>query len=200
MKHVYFIKPVGHVGPIKIGCSSFVGQRLKTLTLWSPFALEVLYSEEGEHELERNLHRCFADLHSHSEWFHPGDRLLKAIERLQSGMKIAEAIDLSENRGAIRKPAGPRVEIPERKGYRSYSCKLRHAEEKAEKITKTRRFLPFDVTEIMQLWEGRIGYHRLDAPIRPTDEQFRRLDAVIADPVSHCIRKSEWLKGLKEAA
>lgn len=95
------MKPVGFPGPIKIGCSRMVDERLVQLAAWSPFPLEIIYSEAGEHELERNLHRCFADYHSHLEWFHPGERLIRALELLVAGASIAEAIDLSDVRGSI---------------------------------------------------------------------------------------------------
>lgn len=100
-KRIYFIKPVGMVGPIKIGCSGMVTERLVQIAAWSPFPLEIVYSEPGEHELERRLHRCFADYHSHLEWFHPGERLIAALEKLKAGSRIAEAIDLDDLRGSI---------------------------------------------------------------------------------------------------
>jgi len=101
-KRIYFMKPVGLPGPIKIGCSRMVNERLVQLAAWSPWPLEIIYSEAGEHELERTLHRCFADYHSHLEWFHPGERLTRALERLvASDSSIAEAIDLSDVRGSI---------------------------------------------------------------------------------------------------
>jgi len=105
-KHIYFIKPVGMIGPIKIGYSAFVGGRLLQLAAWSPFPLEVIYSEPGPSHVERALHRCFADYHSHLEWFHPGERLVSAIKQLVAGSTIAEAIDLSDERGSIFMPNG----------------------------------------------------------------------------------------------
>lgn len=100
-KFVYFIRPVGMSGPVKIGCTGFIRERLVQLATWSPLPLEVIYVEEAGHDLERNLHRCFADCHSHHEWFQPNERLLSAIALLQSGKKIADAIDLNDKRGSI---------------------------------------------------------------------------------------------------
>lgn len=37
--HVYFIKPIGMDGPIKIGCSDKPARRLITLAAWSPFGM-----------------------------------------------------------------------------------------------------------------------------------------------------------------
>lgn len=193
-KHIYFIKPVGSVGPIKIGCSKFVGERLEAIALWSPTPLEVIYQEQGGHDLERNLHRCFADLHSHHEWFHPGERLLKAIQKLNAGMKIADAIDLSDERGSILKTAGKgsRPESAEKKGLRSYKCRIRHAVDRAEKITKRRRFAPLDVENIIERWEGFAGFGVPSRPKRPTDAEFARLDEFLSDPVLHCVKYSQW--------
>ena len=79
---VYFVKPVDATGPIKIGVSGRPKERLSKLLDWSPVALEVVWTIPGNHQLERNIHECFADLHSHKEWFHAAPRLLEAIERL----------------------------------------------------------------------------------------------------------------------
>lgn len=100
-KRVYFIKPVGMIGPIKIGCSRMLEDRLTQLMAVSPFPLEIIHSEPGEHVLERQLHRCFADYHSHLEWFHPGPRLLAALGKIKSGLSIPEAVDLNDVRGSI---------------------------------------------------------------------------------------------------
>ncbi|MEN0115402.1 MAG: GIY-YIG nuclease family protein [Agrobacterium cavarae] len=101
MKFIYFIKPKGMLGPIKIGCTRMLNERLSQLSAWSPFPLEVIYSEQGDGSLERQLHRCFADYHSHLEWFHPGARLLAAIEKMKSGATISESVDLTDVRGSI---------------------------------------------------------------------------------------------------
>lgn len=101
--HVYFIKPVGMAGPIKIGCSWHTRERLKTLSTWSPFPLEIIVIIPGSYKLEKNIHACFADLHSHREWFHAGDRLLKAIDLLKQGIPVERAIDLNNRVGKITK-------------------------------------------------------------------------------------------------
>jgi len=98
-KYVYFIKPVGASGPIKIGCSMRPLGRLMEMSTWSPVKLELVYFEIGDHHLELNIQMCFADYHSHMEWFRAGPRLIKALERLRAGVPIAEAIDLTDVRG-----------------------------------------------------------------------------------------------------
>lgn len=100
-KIVYFIRQVGGVGPIKIGCAYDARERLRYLMEWSPVRLEVILTIPGELALEKNLHNCFADAHSHSEWFHPVPRLLNAIADMQDGVPVSEAVDLSDKRGNI---------------------------------------------------------------------------------------------------
>jgi hypothetical protein len=101
-KQIYFIKPVGMPGPVKIGCSDVPTKRLKELSTWSPFPLEIVAVTEGTFELESNVHACFADTHSHREWFHASDRLTAVMARIAKGAKIADVIDLSDKRGNIR--------------------------------------------------------------------------------------------------
>lgn len=97
---VYFMRPVGMAGPIKIGNSWRPERRLRELMLWSPFPLEIIHTVPGDKVLERNLQNCFADCHSHAEWFFPAPRLLSAIAAMQSGVPVHVAVDLSDQRGS----------------------------------------------------------------------------------------------------
>ena len=97
-KFVYFIKPVGMAGPIKIGCSSRPSERAYMMTLFSPVKLEVALKIPWSFDLEKNIHLCFADCHSHGEWFHPIPRLLKAIDDMAMGVPTELAIDLSSKK------------------------------------------------------------------------------------------------------
>lgn len=98
---IYFLRPVGMVGPIKIGSSAAPIGRMRTFMAWSPFPLEIIAATDGDSKLERIVHNCFADAHSHCEWFHPVPRLLKAIEDIKAGMPIEKAIDLNDQRGNV---------------------------------------------------------------------------------------------------
>lgn len=188
VKHIYFMKPIGMIGPIKIGCSGFVGERLVQLSTWSPIPLEVIHSEPGEHTLERKIHRAFADIHSHHEWFHPGPRLLRAIEQLKGGVPLADAIDLNDDRGSIYKHGkGSKACAPIMEGYRSYSCRIRHAEDKAGRTRGGRWYVPVDVELIMNRWLGNNGYGKPKTPKRPTDAEFARMEAVLTAPTDHLI-------------
>lgn len=102
-RYIYFMKPIGMDGPIKIGCSWFLQERLKSLSMWSPIPLEIIITHPGGLKLERNIHECFSDLHSHHEWFRADQRLIAAIDRLKSGQPIEQAINLADRRGSIFK-------------------------------------------------------------------------------------------------
>lgn len=194
--NIYFIRPVGMVGPIKIGCSNSVDDRLEGLAVWSPFKLEVIYTEKGNYALEQKIHQCFADYHSHREWFHPGERLLKAIGRLLSGETIEQAIDLSDVRGSIRNVARkPRRPVPEfQKELRSYQFRKMWAEKKVEKALGQQMWAPEAINRIMFAWEGSWQHKRLDGK-RPTEEQFAQLDEFLANPHKYCLTRDErWPK------
>lgn len=79
-KLVYFLRPVGQLGPIKIGCSKLPALRLETLTTWSPVRLELICSVPGSHKDEHTLHGMFARHHVHGEWFGASKELLALID------------------------------------------------------------------------------------------------------------------------
>lgn len=54
---VYFIRPVGMDGPVKIGGSGVPKNRLNNLMTWSPFPLEVAATDDGGYPLERRIAR-----------------------------------------------------------------------------------------------------------------------------------------------
>lgn len=93
-KLIYFIKPIGMDGPIKIGCSKSPIGRALALSHWSPFPLEVIVEAEGNFKLERHLHFIFRDHLKHSEWFHPCADLMAGIDRVKSGIPVEEAFSV----------------------------------------------------------------------------------------------------------
>lgn len=99
--YVYFMRAAIPNSPIKIGHSWMPEKRLMELTLWSPYPLEIILTIPGDAALERNIHSCFADCHSHSEWFKPSPRLTVAIRAMQRGIPVHEAIDLTDIRGNV---------------------------------------------------------------------------------------------------
>jgi hypothetical protein len=78
---IYFVQPTDG-GLIKIGQTRNSPQkRLAELQIGCPVPLELLGVLPGTIEHERSLHRRFADLRQHNEWFEPGERLLYFIRR-----------------------------------------------------------------------------------------------------------------------
>jgi hypothetical protein len=82
MKYLYFLKPIGMDGPIKIGCAKVPEVRMRTFAVWSPFPLELIGKVPGIGTDERFLHRCFADSHTHFEWFLYTPELARAIAQI----------------------------------------------------------------------------------------------------------------------
>lgn len=98
---MYFLRPIGMQGPIKIGKSQHPRARLASYSNWSPFPLELIVEIPGGLSLEKQIHDCFADAHSHREWFHATPRLLKFIADIAAGMPVAEAVDLTKPVGSV---------------------------------------------------------------------------------------------------
>lgn len=85
MKHVYFMKPVGAKGPVKIGCTDDQKGRVDNLMSKSPFLLEIVASFPGNHIAEARLHRRFIASNTHSEWFLWTPELQTVIDAVLSG-------------------------------------------------------------------------------------------------------------------
>src|SRR6266404_2823885 len=90
-KLVYFLKPAGLDGPIKIGFSSGPIGRTLALSAWSPWPLELIGAVKGTSADENFLHQCFADCHSHREWFHPVPALREMISLIVASGSIEPA-------------------------------------------------------------------------------------------------------------
>lgn len=82
---VYFLRPVGADGPVKIGTSAAPWHRLATYANWSPIPLEIAAEIEGGVTLERRFHAKFRHLHSHHEWFRASPDLTATIAALRAG-------------------------------------------------------------------------------------------------------------------
>jgi hypothetical protein len=101
-RRVYFIRQVGAIGPIKIGCSKLPEGRLHSLMAWSPVDLEIVAIIPGDYDLEWNIHDCFALAHIRGEWFRPMPDLVTAVEKIAAGVPVHEAIDLNNRHGSLR--------------------------------------------------------------------------------------------------
>lgn len=181
---VYFIRPIGMAGPIKIGHSAEPRARILTLSTWSPFPLEIITTIPGGRDLECNVHDCFANLHSHREWFHAGKDLLLFIEKLKEGVPVEQAVDLSQRRGSIK--AKMRSVKPDDALCSRYNLRISAACRKAERrLDNVNIVSPPDwVNAIMFPWSG---IHQFASKVRgpkPSDQDIAELERFLADPVT----------------
>lgn len=84
MKRVYFIKPVGMDGPIKIGCSEQVEKRLSHLTR-KRRPLEIAATIPGDYFVERQFHTLFREDHIGKEWFFWTAEMGEVIAAINAG-------------------------------------------------------------------------------------------------------------------
>lgn len=77
--YVYFIRPQGMDGPVKIGFSKRPSDRLHSLSGASPLKLELAAVGAGCPSTEKMLHNRFADQRSHGEWFDCSDDIAELI-------------------------------------------------------------------------------------------------------------------------
>ena len=89
---VYFIKPVGGRGPIKIGVSQTPQTRLVTMNACSPVQLELITTIEGGETLERRFHAAFADQHIRNEWFSWSEELACVIALIKADLFDVECL------------------------------------------------------------------------------------------------------------
>lgn len=85
LRHVYFIRQVGVIGPVKIGASIYPRVRLEGLQVWSPVRLEIAAAIKGDFNLERRFHNAFLASHSHGEWFHATPDIEDTILQINAG-------------------------------------------------------------------------------------------------------------------
>lgn len=181
--HVYFIRPVGMDGPIKIGCSQKPLQRLKALSPWSPFPLELIGSVRGDFGDEVELHKRFSDLHTHREWFMSSPLLRHAIERILGGESISDVCRDIAPKKSIRNQNKP-IRTPDRDLFLQYGRKIKRAIEKRSNKEGS-YYTPSDIKTIMHRWRcDRVNGH---LPITPSPEEFARLDEYIADPMATAV-------------
>jgi hypothetical protein len=88
---VYFVKPVGMAGPIKIGFTASTKTRIQQMMSWSPFRLELMAFTPGTMDDEQELHQIFSDHRNHGEWFNPHPDLLDYIHRVIPEQMAMEA-------------------------------------------------------------------------------------------------------------
>jgi hypothetical protein len=80
--NVYFIQQ-GNGGPVKIGLTTNIENRLKELQQGNPNKLYVLHTTTGGQNLERHLHKMFSNHRIKNEWFTLADEILELIEKFK---------------------------------------------------------------------------------------------------------------------
>lgn len=181
MSHLYFIKPIGMDGPIKIGFSSSPPNRLEGLASWSPWPLEIIGTLPGTMKDEFFLHSCFVELHSHHEWFRSSQQLRDAIDRCIADQNISHArATLMPKPKLFRR----RIVSEDTRRRMSYHHRIRHALNAlaSEGVWYTS---PRDIEIIIEKWSG---YHRQPRVV-PSNEQFARLEEFIANPLATAVRR-----------
>lgn len=183
---VYFIKPKGRKGPIKIGCSNVPTERLLALSTWSPYPLEIIGTVPGGFPDESYLHSCFAEHHSHREWFRPNAQLVAAIEVVLSAGSVDALRSSFSPTGSIR-PARRREWSPSKKRLRSYESRVRWASKRLRAKDENGAWSePDSITEIFYKWSGGRRWNGKAyvtvAPIEPTAEDIKLIEDYLADP------------------
>jgi hypothetical protein len=159
---IYFIKPVGMRGPIKIGCSQDPKGRLGQYAAISPIPLELVATIPGDMEMEATIHSCFRDMHSHGEWFFAGDRLVAAVDAIASGVPVDVAIDLTDRKGSIRK-GRKKVRTADTILRASWTARVNGQTRAWQKRLGYWLTLPDRVDEIMSKWRGDYRTHGIPA-------------------------------------
>lgn len=92
LRYIYFMRPIGGDGRIKIGCSYLPARRLIELSTWSAYQLEIIGVGEGNLADEKMLHQYFAADRLHSEWFQSSPELLAVIDLMGRDRSATEAL------------------------------------------------------------------------------------------------------------
>jgi hypothetical protein len=82
LKEIYFLRPLGELGPVKIGMSVYPAHRLKGMAIWSPVILELAAHCRAHHNTEHFLHHHFIADWMHGEWFAWSEALQAVIDHV----------------------------------------------------------------------------------------------------------------------
>lgn len=126
MKRVYFIKPIGMDGPVKIGCSCSPDGRRSTLQTWCPFPLEVVAEIDGDFDLEKRFHTLFGDSHKGREWFNVTPSMKACIAAIKAGTFDINILPDASPINRFRKPKDKSYMTPEWCYKRSFHARLQH--------------------------------------------------------------------------
>ncbi|MYW66294.1 hypothetical protein GTY65_19875 [Streptomyces sp. SID8379] len=80
-----------HGSMVKVGVTEGdLAKRLREIQMMCPVRLEVRWSHPGSFDLENKLHRHFAPIRSHGEWFEFGD--LDPVETIRAVIEAGDRI------------------------------------------------------------------------------------------------------------
>lgn len=125
---VYFMRPIGMDGPVKVGNSRHPHQRLEAYNGIAPFALEIVATIPGDGGVERQFHALFAEHWSHHEWFLAGPVVTETIKSVQAGTFDVSTLPKSRRMG----PHAPPTWTPERRRYMSVLLRFRAADKRGD--------------------------------------------------------------------
>lgn len=132
---VYFIKPIGMDGPIKIGSSQSPNNRCKSLDTWSPFPLEIVAQIDGCLDLEWRFHARFQTSHERREWFTWSRELQDVIDSINAGTfdvsslpeaRRTDGVGTYKRTDATRKMLSYSLRITQTVKRTGYSCPIDH--------------------------------------------------------------------------
>lgn len=190
-KFVYFIRPIGMDGPIKIGVSDEPETRLSTFSPWSPYPLELIGMVPGDHRDEQFMHRAFADVHSHREWFHSSPLLRSTIKAVIDAGSVDAARQHLKPKGTVRKSVRI-VRKPEHQRFLDLQAQVAATQSKLRQtLGENGAFgIPDDVSKIVRRWNAQV--YR-GSGFTPTEQETSRVGEYLADPVAHSVIP-EWKK------
>lgn len=179
-KLIYFIKPIGLDGPVKIGCSKQPEDRLLTLGVWSPLPLELIGVVPGTFNDEQFLHQCFSGNHSHREWFHSTPILQNTIKTILNTGSVRSVRGHLIPQGKIRSINGNYAQSPNAKLRNSYNLRVVWAQKKLRSQGELNPWYPpSDIKLIMEEWQPK------SAP--PSADKILRLDEYLKNPRVHSV-------------
>ena len=176
-KHVYFLRPVGARGPIKIGCSCEPEKRVRGVEIWSPLKLEIAAFVPGGHREESILHQMFGADRLHGEWFSNSNQLSSVIEFCVRTGKLPPldySLDPYRKKRADPKSKSAmtrRISPVDQRNKSRVTAKLLKAERRVYGFAST-YMRPDEIEEIYQSYQG--AFSSL-----PSDEQLRLLNEYI---------------------
>lgn len=179
---VYFIKPVNMPGPIKIGCSQKPDGRLDSINAWCPFKLEMLVSIPGTFDLETRLHKCFAEYHTHGEWFSENDKLTQGINALKAGVPVEEAFDLSVLGNSIWPAKRKNAWTPEARKRRGLMAKVFWSLRRMQKNCPDGVWFT-EPAHIQEIWDRSHKTKEL------TSEDISQIETFLASPETLAVKR-----------